>query len=337
MAEHGGIPPNAPDGGLARPTVMLDTPMPCDTHLKWWEITRRYLNVPVFFLDEPIASSADYFREDAKEHYVRYQVDQYRRLIEFLEKLLCRKFDWDKFEEMDRTVVKVTQIFHDACEFRKAIPCPMPTEDMMNIFVPSFMMRGNPETLDFYRGLYDELKYRAENKIGVIPEEKYRLIWGPGLPPWHTMEIFNWFEDQGAVFVFDLSYRSPDEPPEVPESITDPLERMVLRQYLSRRVAIERSVVGGYNFIHSENPLEWIEPFHADGVVFHWLKSCRHTTIGNRYYMNLIQEHSGVPTLFLESDICDVREYFEADWHVKILAFLETVDAYKERKKKESP
>ena len=78
--------------------------------------------------------------------------------------------------------------------------------------------------------------------------------------------------------------------------------------------------------------LEWIEPLHADGVVFHWLRSCRHTTIGNRYYMNLIREHSGVPTLWLESDICDLRDYSESDWHSKLLAFLEVVDAHKGRR-----
>ena len=334
MAELGEIPPGAPDGGMARPTVMIDGPLPCDTHLKWWGITRRYLNVPVFLVDEPSPSSADYFREDVKEHYVRYQVDQSRRLIEFLERHTGRKMDWDKFEEMESTARRASKIFHDACEFRKAIPCPMPTEDMMNIFVPSYMMRGNPETIDYYQGLYDELKYRAENKIGVIPEEKYRLIWGPGLPPWHSMGIFNWVEEQGAVFVFDLSYMSPGEPPDMPENITDPLERRALGHWLGRRASIERSVVGGYNFIHAENPLEWIEPFQADGVVFHWLRSCRHTTIGNRYYMNLISEHSGVPTLWLESDICDLRDYSEADWHNKIRAFLEVVDAHKERKKR---
>jgi len=334
MAELGVIPPGAPDGGLAQPTVQLDSPWPCDTHLKWFGIHRRYLNVPVFMIDELWVSSADYFREDVKEHYIRYQVDQYRRLVEFLERLVGRKFDWDKFEEMERNSLKATKLYHDACEFRKAIPCPMPTEDMMNVMVPGMMMAGNPGTVDFYQGLYDELKYRAENKVGVIPEEKYRLIWGPGLPPWHSMGIFNWVEEQGAVFVFDLSYKSPDEPPEIPKGITDPLERKVLRQWLGRRVSIERSVVGGYNFIHSENPLEWIEPFHADGVVFHWLRSCRHTTIGNRYYTNLIQEHSGVPTLWLESDICDLRDYSEADWHRKIFAFLETVDAYREQKKR---
>jgi len=36
-----------------------------------------------------------------------------------------------------------------------------------------------------------------------------------------------------------------------------------------------------------------------------------------------------VPTLFLESDMCDVRDYFEADWKMKLNAFVETLDARK--------
>ena len=331
MANLGAVPLGSPDGGLAWPTVLLDGSWPCDPHLKWFQAQRRYTEVPMFMIDELDAPSDTIFREDVKEHYIKYRVDQYQRLIEFLERLVGRKMDWDKFEESERISLKAGKIFQKALEFRKAIPCPMPTEDMMNLIVPGFMLQGDPRIIDFYQDLYDELKYRVENKIGVIPEEKYRLIWGPGLPPWHSMGVFNWVEEQGAVFVYDLSYGGLSEPPEELEDISDPLERMALRQYLGRRSSMKRSVVGGYNFIHSSNPLEWIEPFQADGVVFHWLTSCRNTTVGSLYYENLIHEYSDVPTLHLESDICDVHAYSEADWKMKILAFLEVVDAHKER------
>jgi hypothetical protein len=38
------------------------------------------------------------------------------------------------------------------------------------------------------------------NSTGTF-KSKYRLLWGSGLPPWHTMNIFNYFEGLGAVFV----------------------------------------------------------------------------------------------------------------------------------------
>jgi len=333
MAELGAVPPGSPDGGLAYPTVLLDSTAPCDPHLKWFQAQRRYTEVPWFMLEEPEPVSDLMLRDDVRDHYIKYRVDLLRRLVEFLERLVGRKMDWDKFEEEGPVRRKANEIFQKALQFRKAIPCPMPTEDMMNLIVPSMMLGSDPRLIDFYQDLYDELKYRVENKIGVIPEEKYRLIWGTGLPPWHSMGVFNWVEEQGAVFVYDLCYGGISEDPyEELEDIKDPLERMVSRDYRARCRAMKRSRVGGYNFIHSSNPLEWIEPFQADGVVFHWLTSCRNTTVGSLYYENLIHEYSDVPTLHLESDICDVHAYSEADWKRNILAFLEVVDGHKERR-----
>ena len=173
-----------------------------------------------------------------------------------------------------------------------------------------------------------------EHKIGVIPDEKYRLIWGPGLPPWHTMKMFQQFESLGAVFVWEIAYGTPGKGSSIPDSITDPLERMAWEQYEQFLQKQRRSLVGGYNLREMDNPLEWIEPYQADGVVFHWLKSCRATTVGQRWYQNLIQERSGVPTLQLESDICDMRDMAEADWSAKIKAFIEVVDDHKERKRR---
>lgn len=200
--------------------------------------------------------------------------------------------------------------------------------DKLNAWDEEMMQEGDPRVLDFYRELYQELRYRAENKIGVVPEEKYRLLWGPGLPPWHTMKIFNYFESLGAVFVGETCYKPPDVV-DIPDSLSDPLERLALTLYLGQLERHRRSIVGGYNFIVYENPLEWIEGYRADGVVFHWLRSCRGTTISQIYYRNLTAQYSNVPTLFLESDMCDVRDYFEADWKAKIEAFLETVDTQK--------
>ena len=277
------------------------------------------------------APSTTSFRKDIQNQYVKYQEQQYRRLIQFIEEHTGHRMDWDRLRYYVDTAHETWRVWGEAYELRKAIPCPMPTEDHMNIFVLGWMQEGNPQVLDFFKELNNELRYRADNKIGVIPEEKYRLLWGSGLPPWHTMNIFNYFESMGAVFVGETCYKPPYVV-DIPDSVSDPLERMALTLYLGQLEKHRHSIVGGYNFIVYENPLEWIEEYQADGVVFHWLKSCRGTTIGQLYYQNLIAQHSKVPTLFLESDMCDIRDYFEADWKAKIDAFLETVAIHEQAK-----
>ena len=336
MREYGDIPPDAPDGGMARPVALIGSSMVCDTRFKWFQSIGRYLDVPCYNFDALSPPAATAHREDVRDQYVKYQVEQYRELIKFLEELTGRRMDWDKLRYHVDIAWETMQVWNDAYEFRKSVPCPMGTEDHMNIFVPGMMQEGDPRVLDFFQDLYDELKYRAENRMGVIPDEKYRLLWGSGLPPWHTMKVFNYFGSLGAVFVYETCYKCPDVPPDMPDGISDPLERIVLMGYLGRLQRHKRSVVGSYDFLVFENPLEWIEPYQADGVVFHWNRSCRGTTPGQLYYKDLVDKHSDVPSLLLESDMCDVRDYFEAEWQGKIQAFLETVDARKKAKRQGS-
>ena len=40
------IPPEAPEGGLAKPTVIVGNSQSCDAHVKWPEAIRRYFDVP---------------------------------------------------------------------------------------------------------------------------------------------------------------------------------------------------------------------------------------------------------------------------------------------------
>ena len=336
VCEVGDIPPDAPEGGLARPTVIIGNSQSCDAHVKWAEAIRRYFDVPSFSYDVIWPWSDVAQRPDVREQYIKYNVDQNLRLIRFLEEHTGHRMDWDKLNRVVDLYHAEQQAFAQTRELRQAIPCSLPSEDIFNIFVPHLMLPGEERTLKFYQELVEELKHRVQNKMGVIPEEKYRLIWGPGLVPWHSMKLFNDFEKRGAVFVWEIAYETPELLPDIPDNITDPLERWAWGQYESLLQRHRRSVVGGYNFMAgfmTENPLEYIEPFQADGVVFHWLKSCRGTTIGQIWMQRLIQVHSDLPVLHLESDTCDVRDMVESEWSAKIEAFIEVVDARKQRKR----
>ena len=330
--ETGEIPPYAPDGGMMKPVMLIGSSLACDTRFKWFQSFTRYVDAPYFSFDGPSPPEDTVDRKDVREQYIKYNVAQLQGLINFMEETLGRKMDWDRLEEAVRYAEKTHYWWYEAFSLCKAVPCPMPVEDALNVIVPGFFRIGEPEALQFYKDLYDELQMRIEKKISVVPEEKYRLLWGGGLPPWHTMKVFNFVEERGAVFVFQISYPL-GRPVEIPDHITNPLERKAYTMYeraLMRKETNKRlGISGRFNFAGLTNALPYIEPYKIDGVVMHWLRSCRGTTIGQIYQKSFIEEHSPVPCIFLESDICDVRDYFEADWDMKINAFLETLEARK--------
>jgi len=331
--DTGEIPDFAPDGGMAKPAMLIGSSFVCDARYKWFQAFSRYLDVPCYNFDMPIPPPGSARRPDIMLHYLSYILAQLRGLIAFMEKTLGKKMDWDKLDEIVRRSQKANALMYDSFILAaSAEPCPMPAEDTFNNFVPAFFMSGSVETLEFYQGLYDEVKQLVDNKVGIIPEERYRLIWGGGIPPWHTMDIFNYVEDRGGVFVYQTSYQ-PFAPVEVPDSVTDPLMRMLIMRtrpagaHIARQQGIRLSSLGGLSGMFS--PVALIQPFHAQGVVMSMQRSCRSATIGQIHQRRLLEESSPASVLVLESDMGDVRDHSDAEWRLKLDAFLETMEARK--------
>ena len=330
--ELGEMPPNAPDGGMESPTVMLGTGMMiCDPRYKWYQAAQRYTDAPMHvlgLLNPPLYYSHADFRE-VQSYYVKYATEELRGLVDFLERQLGKKMDWDQLSEVVDLSERTTRLWYDAYQLRKAVPCPMPTEDALNTMVPGFFMMGTQEAYDFYRELYDELKYRVDNKIGTIPDEKYRLLWALSLPPWYGLVLFNYFETLGAVFPIEVVYHPP-LPFEIPANVTNPLERMAWRFYDNFTHWYDKAQK------HTGNPwvewfLELIQDYKLDGVVFHQAMTCRTIHSGQFHQINVLKKYSDVPVLVLEGDIIDASHYNEAATHAKIDAFIEMLEAYKEK------
>ena len=329
-AELGEIPPDSPDGGMTMPDMLLGCSTMCDPRFKWYQALGHYMEVPTFSFDVlwP-AVDADY--KKSYEFYVQYQLEQFKELIAFLEDNSGEKMDYDRLSEIISLADETYRVWWDCYQLRKAIPSPMPSEDHFNAFVPAFFKLGTEEALGFYKELYAEVKERVDNKIGAIPDEKFRLLWGGGLPPWHTMWMFNYFENLGGVFVIENAYR-PWDPIEISKSVTDPLERLA-RRTLGRLTDRYDKAQKRSGDAQVEVLLDLVEDYSVDGIVMHASKSCRASTIGQVSLKTRLQDYVDVPTIQLISDIIDVRDYSETEWKMNIDAFAEAVFHSVEAKK----
>ncbi|MGA2227292.1 MAG: 2-hydroxyacyl-CoA dehydratase family protein [Syntrophobacteraceae bacterium] len=320
--ELGGMPENAPDGGMPKPDMMLGSSAVCDPRFKWYQAAGRYMQVPTYSIDVVVPPpDADLVK--VRDHYIRYQKEQLEGLIAFLEKQMGHKMDKERLWEAIRLSDKAWQLWYDIDRLRVAIPGPMPTQDHFSIMVAGHFYSGTQTAVDFYQALYDEVKYKVENKIGVVADEKYRLLYGGGLPPWHTLWIFNYFESFGSVFVIENVYRGYD-PVEVPSHIKDPVEYLAWRAFLrfTQRHASARANSGNPTV---ERLLGMVEDYRIDGVVFHACRSCRAMTVGQIHLKTLLGQYTDIPMMQLISDMVDLRDYSEAQWKAQIGAFIESL------------
>jgi len=328
----GAVPPNAPDGGMAMPHMLLGCSFACEPRYKWYEAVRHYYpHVPLFNYDV-VVPPVDADLGEIREYYVRYQTEQFKELVKFLEKQTGKKMDFARLSEIIMYSESTMKTWYESYRFRAAIPCPMSSGDHFTAFVPAFMMLGTKEAMDFYHELYQELKYRVDHKIGVISEEKYRLLWAGGLPPWHTMWMFNYFEDKSAVFVRETREAyNPWDPFEIPVSLDDPIRYLAYRSFLRATDKYEEAKRTKSWHGVAEMLMGFIRDYKLDGMVMHATKSCRATTIGQIHIKNVIQRFMNIPALQLTSDIVDIRDFSEMEWKAEIDAFMEVLENFKRR------
>ncbi len=72
-----------------------------------------------------------------------------------------------------------------------------------------------------------------------------------------------------------------------------------------------------------------VEEYNIDGVVFHDSKTCFNNS-NSRFGLPLrLKEETGVHTLVIEGDLCDLRFYSEGQTTTKIETFIEQLESKK--------
>ncbi len=333
-AELGEMPPDAPWGGQVKPDMMLGSgQMVCDPRNKWYQAAQHYMpDVPVYVVELPWPPyEADYDYREVQDYYIKYIVQQLSGLIGFLEKQTGKKMDWDRLSELVDLTDKTWNMIWEAYELRKAIPCPMDTGDAMNTMVPIAFMMGTQEAYDFFKDLYDELQHKIANREGVVPDEKYRLLWGGGLPAWFALNDFNYFNSKGAVFPVETTYRNVEAIYNFDVDLTrisHPLEHIAWRWLKYWTYWYDRAKKRPGSHPDVERLIQYIEDYRIDGVVMHEAFSCRTWHPGLIWQLNLLKKiYRDIPSLILESDIVDISSYSEADTRARIDAFIETLES----------
>jgi benzoyl-CoA reductase/2-hydroxyglutaryl-CoA dehydratase subunit BcrC/BadD/HgdB len=264
-----------------------------------------------------------------------------------LERQTGKKMDYDRLSELVDLSDRTWNLIHETYALRKAVPSPMGTGDAMNTMVPMCFMMATQEAYNFFVNLKKELEEKIAKGEGEVPEEKYRLMWGGGLPSWFALTDFNYFNSKGASFPVETTYRmiEPLYEMDIPET-KDPVEHLAWRwlgywtfwyDRAKRRPGSEPDV---------ERLISFIEDYKIDGVVMHEAFSCRTWHVGLIWQLHQLAKiyrpipvlHLGksgtkerscreLPSLILESDIIDITSYSEMDTRNKIDAFIETLES----------
>lgn len=332
------VPPDAPAGGMAKPTLLLSSSAVCDARFKWFQALGRYLDVPQWTLEHPHPGHKEFFLPEHKESTIRFIVNHLKEFVAFLENLVKKKMDWDKLEAVVDQTSKTLRLAHEVDLLRKTVPSPMVAQDFWSIMIPHFYLPYDPEAYEFYKKVVAEVQNRIDNKIAAVPNETYRMMFSE-LPPWHSLGFFDKLaEKYGIAMVYESwGYHAPIPIPEEElNGVTDPLEliaRLTYRCFTDvNEINLDHGVeaasyVAAYLSAASE--------YRTDGLFCHPLMTCRPATYTLLTTKDVLEKSLKVPSVVVDGDIVDLRVFNEAEALSKVEAFVETMDHYRELRRKE--
>ena len=299
-----------PIGGLPRPDMLVCCNNICGTVLKWYEVQARYFHIPLFILDTPFTHVG--FSTEAKD-YVKSQILEY---IEFLEGATRKKFDYDRMGEVGKLSLEGQRLWQAVLDMAMNRPSPFSAFDAFFHLALIVTLRGTQLTVDYYKLLLDEMKERVSQKIGAVANEKYRLLWD-NLPIWYRMKwLSEKFASEDACLVADtyttawcgsIKYIKDDD-------FLDTMAEGYTRIYLN--IGVDQMAA---------QVIEMAEKYNVDGIVMHSNRSCKPYSFGQYDIQRIVREKMDIPTLMIEADMVDERNFSESQVETRIEAFIEVL------------
>jgi benzoyl-CoA reductase/2-hydroxyglutaryl-CoA dehydratase subunit BcrC/BadD/HgdB len=252
--------------------------------------------------------------------------------------------DWDKLDEIARGMAGINRLRWEINRLRSARPGPMHSKDLWSTISAAFF-RGveSKSVLDGFSKMRDEVRARANNGVSAInTAERFRLSFD-GLPPWHSLNIFDKLAENGWNFVIETNYR-PWTPVDVDLSkYADPLERYVRErlqsinnllqmEYTPEEAAaikdeIRRTGTSG------QLDVKHVRDCQCDGIMIHILLSCRSASFKLLSYQQKVMDLLKIPALVIEGDMVDASLFNPAEVLKKAEAFEETMEYYRKVRK----
>lgn len=156
-------------GDFPPPSLVLAHNTACHMELTAFKAIGEYFSAPVFTLDAGL---------EANEDTLRYVVDQLEEFIEFAQaKIPGIEYKEERMIELIEVERKACDYLREINQLRRHIPCLISGQDAFRLpRFPSYY--PDPQrALNYFAAWRDEMMERAEKGVGVLENEKLRLLW----------------------------------------------------------------------------------------------------------------------------------------------------------------
>jgi benzoyl-CoA reductase subunit B len=321
MMKSGNVGPTGEH--LPKPDLLLLSYTGCFTFMKWFEILKQEYDCPVVMLHVPY--QPDGRITESMRTYVAKQIRE--ELIPALERISGRAYDEDRLKELLTNSARAEDDLVWVLESAKHRPSPIDAYFGGVYYIgPIFTaFRGTEDAVGYYRTLRSEIQERIDRGLGpVTPDgelknERFRIV-VEGPPNWTSFHQFwRMFADEGAVAVassytkvggvYDTGFRH--DPAHPIETLADYCMGCYTNLGLPSRV---------------DMLVKYVRDYQADGLLVHSIKSCNSFSAGQLMILREVEERTGKPGGFIESDLVDPRYFSAANIKNRLESYFQMIE-----------
>jgi len=224
---------------------------------------------------------------DNMRNYVIKQLKE--NIIPAMERVSGVKFDIDRLRENLRRSAQAEDDFVWVLESAKNVRSPIDAYFGGVYYIgPIFTaFRGTQMAVDYYKVLRTEIEKMFYDEGAVVVASTYTKVGG----------------------VYDLGFRhDPDHPLET-------LADYCLGCYTNRNLSQRTDMLEKY-----------VNEYQADGLLINSIKSCNSFSAGQLLMMREIEERTGKPGAFIETDLVDPRYFSAANVKNRLESYFQMID-----------
>ena len=291
---------------VPKPDVLVYNTNQCREVQDWMMFYAKEFNCPILGIQSP--RHLDVVRSEDIDNVTR----QFKSMIPTLEETSGNKFDLDKFKDTLKLSKDATLLWKKCLETAKSVPAPISFFDSTIHMGPIVVLRGTEVARSYYDSLLNELNEHVKSGSGIIENEKVRVYW-EGMPIWgklrHMSELFAGHNAAVVASTYCNSWIFDDFDENQP--------------FESSALAYSTIFINMSEATKTERMIKLIEEYQIKGVVFHDSKTCFNNSNSSFGMPQRLKEATGVETLVIEGDLCDLRFFSEAQSTTKIETFIE--------------
>jgi len=188
------------EDGAPWPERKLVVPHPCvcDQHAKRGQQARDFENMPQWMTDMCMYTGE--YDEEREKPMFEHKAYCELRVVNDIERIFGQQCDNEKMIKIWRNTFATESYRQELSRIMATtIPSPLSVKDLYSVFTIGRKTKIDPdEALAFWKLVVDEVKWRAENHIAAVGNERFRFIEAHP-PSWHYMKYYRYLETYGAV------------------------------------------------------------------------------------------------------------------------------------------